>query len=93
MKEAVRKAGSHTLFRRERGTYSLDMWVPQPVQASPQTSTANEAPQQRSNNGMEVDALALDHYMVPAAEWKDYFQFRCRQLSASPASSVFRRQA
>ena len=88
MKEAVRRASSHTVFRRGGGTYSLDMWIPQPTGRGVETAVTKKAPAaNNSRDDMELDAL--EHFMVPAAEWKQHCQYRCKQMASSSPAAAF----
>ena len=71
------------------------MWIPQPAAAKEKEKkpAAAHAETSSTRDDMKIDAVTLDHYMAPAAEWRQYSQFRSHQLGASPKSTVFQRQA
>ena len=89
-RDMMRKANSYTTFRRDRGTYTLDMWVPQNDKNAGQgtiTGKAEEAPK-HGRDDMDIDAVLADKCLVPAEEYKECLRYRQQQ-----SAKVFTRPA
>ena len=84
----MKRAKSVTPFRRENGTYTLDMWIPR---ASPDGRTSKPQLVQHEvrradPNAMQIDAVSQGHCVVPLAEWNEFQRYQ-----ASKSVSTFHR--
>ena len=79
-KQMINGAAKRTLFRRDRGTYSLDMWLKVPRQANREKREAAKAKKEAEKGQQEVREARTDKgdddvmqlQAVPAEAWKTF---------------------
>ena len=65
---------------RDRGTYTLDVWIPKGERG--ETETKGHVVKAAATDGpidMDIDAVMDEHCLVPVSEWREYMGFRNSQ--------------